>query len=142
MRDGLLHPVHDAHRDDSVEEFGAPVGLARGPYARIDGLYAVIAAYFAAGIEQRVDQGRKMTRRRLAIDEQRLGSAADAGAPQLGVQHDGHRHRQVRCTIDVDVAIAIEVTDHRHPSLLLHAGDEALATARDEYIDELGHAGF
>ena len=76
-----------------------------------------------------------------AVDQQRLGRAADAGAPQLRVQHDRARHLEVGVAVDVDVADALEVADHRHPRLGLHARDEALAAARHDHVDEVGHAG-
>ena len=73
--------------------------------------------------------------RRAAIDQQRLGRAADAGAPHLGVEHDAHRHVEVGVAIDVGVADAFEVREHRHARLLLHARDQALAAARHDDVD-------
>ena len=62
-----------------------------------------------------------MRRRRRAIDQQGLGRAADAGAAQLGVQHDALRHVERGRLVDIDVADAFEMREHRHARLLLHA---------------------
>ncbi len=75
-----------------------------------------------------------------AVDEQRLGGAADAGAPHLGVERDGARHAHIGVAIDVHVAVAFQVADHRHARLALHALDQALAAARHDDVDVLAHA--
>ena len=76
-----------------------------------------------------------------AIDQQGLGSAADAGAAHLGVERDGARHAHVRVAIDVHVAVALEMADHRHARFLLHALDQTLAAARHDHVDVIRHAG-
>ena len=73
--------------------------------------------------------------RRGAIDQQGLGRAADAGAPQLGVHHDGLGHVERRRLVDVDVADAFEMREHRHARLALHARDQAFAAARHDDVD-------
>ena len=78
---------------------------------------------------------------RSAIDQQRLGRAADAGAPQLGVQHDGLGHVERGRLVDVDVADAFEMREHRHARLALHARDQALAAARHDDVDLAVEAG-
>ena len=35
----------------------------------------------------------------------------------------------------IDVTDAFEMREHRHPRLLLHAGDQALAAARHDHVD-------
>ena len=70
-----------------------------------------------------------------AIDQQRLGRAAHAGAPQLGVEHDGFCHVELGRLVDVDVADAFEMREHRHARLGLHARDQALAAARHDHVD-------
>ena len=76
-----------------------------------------------------------MRRRDGAIDQQRLGRAAHAGAPHLGVEHDGLRHVELRRLVDIDVADAFEMREHRHARLGLHARDQALAAARHDHVD-------
>ena len=73
--------------------------------------------------------------RRLAIDQQRLGGAAHAGAPHLGVDHDPLGHVEVGAAVDVGVADALQVREHRHARFLLHARHQALAAARHDHVD-------
>ena len=51
------------------------------------------------------------------------------------------RHVEVGVAIDVDVAHAFEMREHRHARLLLHALDEALAAARHDDVDAAVEAG-
>ena len=76
-----------------------------------------------------------MRRRGGAVDQQRLGRAADAGAAHLRVQHDLLRHREVGGLVDIDVHDAFEMREHRHARLGLHTGDQALAAARHDHVD-------
>ena len=84
--DGLLHAGDDADRDDRVEILGAPVLLGCRPGTRIARADLGIAAQFAAGGHQRVGDGLVVRGEAVAVDEQRLGRAAYAGAAHLGVQ--------------------------------------------------------
>ena len=136
MRDGRVDAVDHLRGDDGVEIFGRPVLLGRRLDARIDRARRRVAAHLAARIEQHGHQRRKMRRRRRRIDQQRLGGAAHAGAPHLGVEHD--RLRPCRASarrVDVDVADAFEMGEHRHARFLLHARDQALAAARHDHVD-------
>jgi hypothetical protein len=74
-----------------------------------------------------------------ARDQQRFGGVAGAQALGLGVFEDAQRLRRIGELIDIDVAVAVEVLDHRHPRLLRDALDQALAAARHDDIDVLGH---
>ena len=76
-----------------------------------------------------------MRRRAGAIDQQRLGRAADAGAAHLGVEHDRLRHLEIGGAIDIDMADAFEMREHRHARFVLHARDKALAAARHDHVD-------
>ena len=88
------------------------------------------------------DHDRHQVRRRAgAVDEQRLGGAADAGAAHLGVERDGARHAHVGVAIDIHVAVAFEVSDHRHARLLLHPRHQTLAAARHDDVEILAHPG-
>uniref|UniRef100_UPI001ED9B73F glutamate-5-semialdehyde dehydrogenase n=1 Tax=Pseudomonas aeruginosa TaxID=287 RepID=UPI001ED9B73F len=53
---------------------------------------------------------------------------------------DANRLVQVGGDIDVDVADAVQVLDHRHLGLAADALDQALAAARDDHVDVFGHA--
>ena len=57
-------------------------------HARVGLLRRRIAAHLAAGLDQRRDQRRQIAGGRLGIDQQRLGGAAHARAPHLGVDDD------------------------------------------------------
>jgi hypothetical protein len=74
-------------------------------------------------------------RRHRAIDQQRLGGAAYAGAAHLGVEHDRLRHVERSGLVDIDVADAFEVCEHRHARLRLHARHQVLAAARHDHVD-------
>ncbi len=60
----------------SVDQSSSLAGFTRA----IDGARRLVAAHLAAGVEQHGDERLEMRRRRRAIDQQRLGRAADAGA--------------------------------------------------------------
>ena len=70
-----------------------------------------------------------------AIDEQRLGRPADAGAPHLRVDHDRPCHREVGGRVDEDVHHAFEVSEDRDPRLRLDPRHKALAAARDDHVE-------
>ena len=70
-----------------------------------------------------------------AIDEQRLGGAADAGAAHLGIDDDFQRLFEIGRLVDIDVHHALEMREHRHARLALHALDEALAAARHDHVE-------
>ena len=135
MRDGLVQPCHHLRGDDAVEEFRAPVRLACGRDARVDRLHRPVAAHRAAGVEQRLHQRCEMGRRHGSIDEQRLRRAANAGAPELRVEQHLPRHRKIGFGVDINVVVAIEMRENRHPRLGLHALDKALAAARNDDVD-------
>ena len=70
-----------------------------------------------------------------AVDEQRLGGAAHADAAHLGVDGDPLRHVEIGGGMNIDVADALEMGEHRHARLHLDAADQALAAARHDHID-------
>ena len=115
----------------SVDQSSSLAGLT----AAVGALRLGIAAHLAAGLDQHLDQRREMRGRGLAIDQQRLGRAAHAGAPHLGVEHDLLRHVEIGACMHIDVADAFEMREHRHARLGLHARDEALAAARHDHVD-------
>ena len=114
---------------------------AGGGDARIGRLHRLVAAHRAAGVEQHGDQRLEVGRRHRAVDQQRLRRAADAGAPHLGVQHHLLRGLQVGGLVDIDVADALQVREHRHPRLGLHPRHQPLAAARHDDVDGATQAG-
>ena len=70
-----------------------------------------------------------------AVDQQRLGRAADAGAAHLGVDGDLHRHVEIGRAVDIEMADAFEMGEDRHPRLALHAPDQAFAAARNDHVE-------
>ena len=70
-----------------------------------------------------------------AIDEQRFGRAADGYAPHFGVENDALRFFRVGRFVDVDVAIAFEMREHRDARFDLDTSDQALAAARHDEIE-------
>ena len=70
-----------------------------------------------------------------AIDENCLRRTADACAPHLGVDDDGARPGEIGVSVDIDVADAFEMREHRHARFFLHARDEAFAAARNDEVD-------
>jgi hypothetical protein len=48
-------------------------------------------------------------------------------------------HGDVAGIVDVGVAVAVQVLDHRHLGLAADALDQALAAARDDHVHVLGH---
>ena len=75
----------------SVRQSASVAGVTRGSGR----LRRRVAADLAAGLEQRVEERHEMRRGAGAVDQQRLGGAADAGAPHLGVEHDVARHVEI-----------------------------------------------
>src|SRR5580704_9286202 len=75
-----------------------------------------------------------------AIDQQGLGCAANAGAAHLGVEHDAPSHRELGVAVDIDVTVALEMTDDRHTSLRLYARHQTLTPSRHQHVDKLAHS--
>ena len=116
----------------SVDQSSSVAGLARGTGART----VVVAAHFAAGLAP--------ARRASAPDGWRAtarSTSSVSAAPQtpvrriLALRTIAHRHVEIGRLVDIDVADAFEMREHRHARLRLHAGDEALAAARHDDVD-------
>jgi hypothetical protein len=69
-----------------------------------------------------------------AVDEQRFRSTTDAGAAHLGVDGNPHRHVEVSRPVDVEMADAFQMREHRHAGFGLYPLDEAAATARNDHV--------
>ena len=120
----------------SVDQSSSVADLTR----LIRALRVRIASYFAACLDQHLDQCFEDERRRSAIHEQGLSRAANAGPAHLGVEHDLLRHGEVGRRVHVDMADAFEMGEDRHPRLFLHARHEALAAARHDDVDSAAEA--
>ena len=140
VRDGRVHAVDDARRDDGVEIFGVPV-LLGGRLTR--------ASTFCTAASPRTSQpassshcttGARCVAAQARVDQQGLGGAADAGAAQLGVHHDLARHGEIGIrgrTYTWQTPSRCPMTGTR--ASLLHARHEALAAARHDHVDEFRH---
>ncbi len=76
-----------------------------------------------------------MARRAGLVDEKRLGSATDRGAPHFGVDRDLLRHFKIGRGVHVDMHHAFKMREDRHARFALHAGNQALPSARDDDVD-------
>ena len=70
-----------------------------------------------------------------AVDQQRLGRAANAGAAHLGIGDDGLGHVEISRFVDIDVADAFEMGEDRHAGFRLHTPDKALAAAGNDDVE-------
>ena len=90
--DRVLHGVDDADGEDHGQELGVPVlrgdvEQGVGQLGAGGGLDAPVGAQLDARLAQRLQRPGR-SRRRVAVDEQRLGGVAHAGALGLGVDDD------------------------------------------------------
>ena len=75
------------------------------------------------------------------VDQDRLGRAAHAGAPHLGVEAHGLRHPGVGGLVHIDMADAFEVAEHRNARILLNTRHKALATTRHDQVQRAAQRG-
>ena len=137
--DGLVEAVHRLHRDDGVEIFGVPVLRGRRDGAGVDPAHGLVAAHFATGGDQRVENAGEDSGDRVAVHQDGLRGAADPRAPHLRVQGDRGRHLRIRRAVDIDVAYAVEMLDHRHAAFFGDARHQRLAAPRHHHVDVVGH---
>ncbi len=137
--DRLADAVDDAHRQDRVEIFGAPVLLGRRHRRRIDRQDRRIAAQFAAGRAQIGEDRRQRRLGDFAVDQQCFGRAADRHPAHLGVEHDPPRLFRIGRAVDIGVAQPFEMGDHRNPALALHALDQRGTAAWHDDVDHPAH---
>jgi len=127
----------------TVREIPDPVGVVTESWQRPNGMIiervrvplGVVAAHLATGLDQHRHQRLERRRGAGAIDQQRFGRAADAGAAHLGVEHDRFRHIEFGGAVDIDVVDAFQMRKHRHARFGFDAGDQALAAARHDHVD-------
>ena len=88
MRERRVDAIDHGDRQDGVEPFGVEIRLARRRQVGHDGARRGIGAEVAAERAQIGNDRGQQRGRDGAVDQQRLGGAADAGAAHLGVGHD------------------------------------------------------
>ncbi|KAF1858399.1 hypothetical protein Lal_00014910 [Lupinus albus] len=140
--DGRVDAVDDLHGEDRCQVFRAPVFFRRRRQVRIalqDRQRFRVRAQFHFLRRVQLGQLRQHGRRDGARDEQRLHRVARAVAVRLRVHRDAKRLGDVRLRVDVDVADAVQVLDHRDGGFLHQARDQALAAARDDDVHEFRH---
>ncbi len=126
--------------DDSILELPAPVVVLCRDHAR-DGFECgglerrAVAPDLASRRAESIDQRNQMRFGDGAVDQKGLRRAADAGSPQLGIEHDLPGHAEVGCRVDIDVHDAFEMREHRDARLRLHPLHERPAAARDDHVD-------
>src|SRR6185295_14096124 len=128
--------VDDANREDQIEVLGGPVVLGGGvDLGATEGADEVVAAELDVG-----EAGDELGHEALgdgAIDEDGLDGVAHAGALDLGVLDDGEGDGEIGGGVDVDVAHALVVLDHRDAGVIADVADQALAAAWDAEVDEI-----
>ena len=142
----LVHVGHQLDADDRRQVFLVPVlfggwrdlRAVAQRRAQQGGRFRVTAHLHALGGQQRTDLGQEL-RRHGARHQQAFGGVAGAVLLRLGVVDHAQRHRQVAGRVNEHMAVAVQVLDHRHPGLAADALDQALAAARDDDVDKLGH---
>ena len=90
-----------------------------------------------ARLEEPAQQRDEEARRRVAVDEKRLGGVARRRVLQLAVEDDRRRHRFVRRAIHIDVADALRVAENRDARVRLDVPDEVVPAPRDDEVDVL-----
>ena len=125
-RDGLVQPIDHAHREDGVEIFGAPVLFGRR-LGRRD--------------RARARHRRRGSRSRALCRSARIGGNMGLGDGAVDQQASRPRRRspvrrilafstilrafsEIGLGVDIDVADAFEMRDHRHTALALHPLDQ------------------
>ena len=134
-----VEPVDHRDRQDRVEIFAVPVvGAGRpDPADRSP----------ARGHRRAVRSRRRAARRRLRRAAGKLASSSSVSiAPQMPVRRilalsaTLDRHLRIGRGMDIGVADAVEVGEHRHAGVVLHPLDQALAAARHDHVDQPGRA--
>ena len=70
-------------------------------------------------------------------NKQRFGGVTGAVTLRLGVLDDTHGHVGVGRVVEINVAIAVEMLDHRHARFGEKSGDQSFAAARNNDVDVL-----
>ncbi len=141
--DRLGHAGQRRDRENRRQVFGAPVVFTRratrdaGRAQQVDGLGTAAQLDALGGID--FPERRQHARRDRLRDQQRFHRVAGAVALRLGVVGDRDRAGEVGVAIEVDVADAVEVLDHRHLRFAHQPLDQTFAAARHDDVDILRH---
>ncbi len=76
-----------------------------------------------------------MCRSHRTIHQKRFRSAANAGAPHLGVERNSARHIETGCFIDIEMADAFQMREDRHPRFRLDPRNKTFAATRHDYVN-------
>ncbi len=135
VRDRFFDAIDGFHSDNGVEIFRRPVFFRRSFGRGEDGAHRVVTTDFTASFGQSRKHVLANGRQYRAVDQQRLGRAAHRYAAHLCVQRNSARLGRIGLRVEIDVADAFEMRQHRHARLAHHASGQALAAARDDEID-------
>ena len=137
--DRRVDRIDHGHRNLGAEIFRREIGLAGHARHRHEPAGGGVAHDLDL---VRIEGGRDVGKKpfgHVAVHEQRFGRVADAHPLALRIDRDRLRHGQVCRPIDVDVAVAREVLEHRHPCLGTDATDQRLPSAGNHDVDEVVH---
>src|SRR5689334_4655662 len=139
--DRRVERVDDPNGDDRGEVLGVPVVLGRLFYRGHQRARMRVTAHLHAF--RRVDRRERAQHARggVGVDEERLHRIAGRVALRLRVVGDADRHVGVGARVDVDVAYAVQMLQHRHARLARDALDQRLAAARydDVHVRLVGY---
>jgi len=137
---GRPQRIDDRDRQDRAEKLGREIGFGgRHPRRDRHGGPFIDPQFDAAFLLQGLRHQRQEVGRDVAVDKQRLAGVADPHPLALGVDQDLDGHLHVGGVIDVDVAIAVVVLDHRHRRLGHDATDQRFAAPGDGDVDRVMH---
>ena len=139
--DGGIEAVDHLDGEDRRGIFGQPVFFGGrlhfvGPDQRAGG---GTAAQLHALVEVDLADRRQERLGHHLVHQQGFHGVAGAVALGLGVVADRQCLFQIGIDIDVGVAVAVEVLDHRNACFGTDAGDQALAAARHDHVDVFRH---
>ena len=135
----LIEVGDNANRQYGRQVFGVPVFFTRRLHLRDDFPCGLVASQFNTFVLIDFSQRRQHARGNVLVHQQGLHGVAGAVALGLGVVGNANRLVQVRPVVDVDMANAIEVLEHRDARFGGDAFDESLATARHDDIHVVFH---
>jgi len=72
------------------------------------------------------------------VHQQRFQRVAGTGPRHLAIDQQAQGQARIGAGVHEQVAHALVVLDHRHARVFGHEADQALATARDGQVDDVG----
>src|SRR5690606_13839358 len=136
---GVVNVVDDTNGQDGGEVFSFPVFLRGRCGVGHQRLRAFAAAQTDAFFSECLGQTRQQGRGNVVMHQQCFHGAANAVAIGFGVNSDVVCHVEIGVTVDVQVAVAVQVFDQGYLGIGTQAGDQALAATRNDDIDVIGH---